>query len=146
MKQLEELRQEYTRLFVRFLKERGEWYIWKNVFQEYGTFQKTMDLCVSTEYDRLKVNLQGIFVWTKYNIKVTLNTHCIDESKYIPFERGYIDHGSSVDENEGMDMFESEKKLHDFLFNRYSFIQIIDDNNDESFSIIGDLRQKGLIP
>ncbi len=81
MKQLEELKQEYTRLFVRFLKERGEWYIWKNVFQEYGTFQKTMDLCVSTEYDRLKVNLQGIFVWTKYNIKVTTPFYVLQRIK-----------------------------------------------------------------
>lgn len=40
-----------------------------------------MDLCVSTEYDRLKVNLQGIFVWTKYNIKVTTPFYVLEQIK-----------------------------------------------------------------
>ena len=76
------------------------------------------------------------------NYKEYLSEQCyLDEDEF--FDRykefmvyGEIDHQSSVEENDNIEMFESKETLIDFLFCKDSYIETGNDNND-SYNVFG---------
>lgn len=63
-----------------------------------------------------------------------------DQNSYDNLDRGYIDHQSSINEEPANGrMFQSEKTLHDFLFNEGSYIDNSNDNggrDDDDYDFV----------